>query len=416
MISLEEIIAYLCLYELTGKHKNCHEVNSSELVKVFTYFKYYCFRFDEFGRDFSNSFNRIGASSFTVERSYQDIQSRSEGRRRKSGREIGFRDAMAFKEKYGYQGSKVSVDLYAGNGFVASFNNKETNPNLKLIGVDENYLEVSSFELEVGRGFSINEINNASSKIIIGPGFVDKLFDGNSEKSLGKVIIVDDNRYLVIGVTKSKGSTFGDSNDRRAMIPITKARELYGTGKSNYTITTAVSVQNQMDDAVSSAMGVMRNIRGLRPIDENDFAIKKSSSLMNEIKDFTKILRLATIAIGLMTLVGAAIGLMNIMLVSVTERTKEIGVSKALGATKRNILIQFLTEAVTITMFGGIIGIILGLIIGNAVTFVIGQSFIFPFAWVALGLFVCICTGVLSGLYPALKAASLDPIESLRYE
>ncbi len=364
----------------------------------------------------SDSFNRIGASSFTVERTYENIKSKTQGRRRVAGKVIAFRDAMEFKKRYNFPGSKVSIDLYNGNGFVCSYNKEETNPNLKLTGVDENYIEVSAFELEAGRGFTLNEINNSNSKIIIGSAIAEKLFAGNAEKALGKIITFDDYKYMIIGVTKSKGSAFGDSNDRRAMIPITKAREIYGTQNSNYSVTTSIEVQTSFDDAISSAMGVMRNVRGLRPIDENDFTIKKSSSLMTQIKDITKTLRLATIAIGLMTLVGAAIGLMNIMLVSVTERTKEIGVSKALGATKRNILIQFLTEAVTITMMGGIIGIILGLIVGNIVTFVIGQSFIFPFAWVALGLFVCICTGVLSGLYPALKAASLDPIESLRYE
>ncbi len=364
----------------------------------------------------SNSFNRIGASSFTVERSYQDIQSRSNGRRRVQGDVISFRDAMNFKNEYQYVGSKVSVDLYAGGGKVAKYNKIETSPNLKLIGVDENYLDVSSFELEAGRNFTPNEINNGVNKIIIGPGVAEKLFGENMSKSLDKVITYDDNKYRVIGVTKSKGSTFGDSNDRRAMIPIGKARELYGSKRSNYNITTSITVQNQFDNAISTAIGVMRGIRGLKPTEENDFQVNKSSSLLNEIKDITKTLRLATIAIGLMTLVGAAIGLMNIMLVSVTERTKEIGVSKALGASKRNILVQFLTEAITITLLGGIVGIILGLIIGNVVTFIIGQSFIFPFAWVALGLFICIFTGVLSGLYPALKAASLDPIEALRYE
>lgn len=364
----------------------------------------------------SESFNRIGASSFTVERKYENIQSKTKGRRRIAGDVISFREAMEFKDRYAFQGSKVSIDIYAGYNLVASYKKKETNPNMKLIGVDENYLEVSSFELMAGRGFTANEINNSSAKTIIGPTIVDKLFDGKPEKALGKMVSIDDHKLLVIGVTESKGSTFGDSNDRRAMVPITLARVLYGTKKSNYTITTSITVQNTFDDAISSAMGVMRNIRGLRPIDENDFEIQKSSSLMTQIKDITKTLRLATIAIGLMTLVGAAIGLMNIMLVSVTERTREIGVSKALGATKRNILIQFLTEAVTITMMGGVIGIILGLIIGNVVTYAIGQSFIFPFAWVGLGLFVCIFTGILSGLYPALKAASLDPIESLRYE
>jgi len=364
----------------------------------------------------SDNFNRLGANSFSIERTFERIQSKTKGRSVKRGEPISYTDAYEFKERFSFSGSRVATSFYCGGGKVVKFRKDETNPNINIVGIDENYLEVSAFELDAGRSFAQNEINFGSPKVIIGAGIVKKLFNDKPEKALDKSIIVDDVRYKIVGVLKSKGSTFGDSNDRRAFIPISKARSLYSTRRTNYQIQTSIENPVLFEEAMSQAIGIMRSVRQLRPIEPLDFEVKRSSSLMNELKDLTKTLRLATIAIGLMTLVGAAIGLMNIMLVTVTERTREIGVSKALGATKRNILIQFLTEAVTITLIGGVIGIILGIVIGNGVTFAIGQTFIFPFAWVTLGFVVCIFTGVLSGLYPALKASSLDPIESLRYE
>lgn len=178
----------------------------------------------------------------------------------------------------------------------------------------------------------------------------------------------------------------------------------------------SVSDPLQIENAVSAAVGTMRNIRRLKASQDNDFEIRKSDGILETLKDLTTELRLATIAIALMTLVGAAIGLMNIMLVSVTERTREIGVRKALGATRFNILFQFLMEAVVITLMGGLLGIILGVIAGYALAYYIEGQFIIPYNWMALGIFVCIVVGTLSGLYPALKASRLDPIESLRYE
>jgi putative ABC transport system permease protein len=171
-----------------------------------------------------------------------------------------------------------------------------------------------------------------------------------------------------------------------------------------------------IEGAKLAAIGPMRNIRKLKANQENDFEIRSSDSIMNTLKDMTFNLRLGTIAIAMMTLLGASIGLMNIMLVSVTERTREIGVSKALGAKRKNIMIQFLTEAIVITQIGGLIGVILGMLVGNLVSVLIGSSFIIPWPWIILAFFVCLLVGVLSGLYPALKAARLDPIESLRYE
>ena len=367
-------------------------------------------------KSISDNFNRLGANSFSIERTSEQIRTKSGGRQFKQGDAISYIDATKFKDRYQFAGSKVSINLYCGGGKLVKYRKDETNPNIRITGVDENYLTVSAFELEAGRAFAQNEIEFSSPKVIIGAGIVKKLFNDNAKKAIDKYITVDDSKYKVIGVLKSKGSSFGDSNDRRVFIPISKARALYGSKRSNYNITSSVENQLLFDDAISQAIGTMRSVRSLRPVQPLDFEVERSSSLLNQLKDLTKTLRLATIAIGLMTLVGAAIGLMNIMLVTVTERTREIGISKALGATKKNILIQFLTEAVVITLIGGLIGIFLGIVIGNGVTYFIGQTFIFPVAWVTLGLVVCIFTGVLSGLYPALKASSLDPIESLRYE
>jgi len=206
------------------------------------------------------------------------------------------------------------------------------------------------------------------------------------------------------------------SADRRILIPLLTERRLYGYANKNYTITVATGTANELDDAISMAIGIMRNIRHLKASEDNDFETFQSDSLLNMLKENTATIRIATIGIGLITLIGAAIGLMNIMLVSVTERTREIGINKALGATRANILSQFLTEAVLICQMGGIVGIALGIAIGNGVALLLGGKFIMPWAWIILGFIMCMIVGLASGLYPALKAARMDPIESLRYE
>jgi putative ABC transport system permease protein len=207
-----------------------------------------------------------------------------------------------------------------------------------------------------------------------------------------------------------------NSTDRAVYAPVVSVKAQYGTEKTDYNLLIAVTNATDMDAAQSEAMGLFRQIRGLRPGQEEDFEIFASDSLVAILKENTTNLRLATIAIGLMTLLGAAIGLMNIMLVSVTERTREIGIYKALGATRRNILQQFLTEAIVICQLGGLVGIFLGILIGNIVTVLMHGSFLIPWGWMLLGFTLCMIVGVVSGFYPALKAARMDPIESLRYE
>ena len=364
----------------------------------------------------SSSFNRLGANSFNVRPHSETMHSRRQGQSTKRADPLIYEQVKAFKERYRYGSSQVSIEMYCSSSAEVQYREKKTNPTVVIRGVDENYFDVSSYNLEAGRNFTPLEVKNATSKCIIGMDIVETLFDNKPDQAINKVISINADRYKVIGVLETKGSSFSGGSDRRIFIPIVKAKQLYGYPKKNYNLLVSVKNATEIDNAISAAIAPMRNIRGLAAADPNDFDIRKSDSILNTLKDMTRNLRIGTIAIALMTLLGAAIGLMNIMLVSVTERTREIGVSKALGAKRRNVLIQFLTEAVVITQIGGLIGVFMGIIIGNVMSFIMKSPFIIPWAWIFLAFVVCLVVGILSGLYPALKASRLDPIESLRYE
>ena len=343
------------------------------------------------------------------------VQGNRGGRREKRGDPFIYRQAIDFKERYKYP-ARTSVSMYCTGNAEIKYGNKKTNPNFLIFGVDENYIDAKGFEFKVGRNFTSKEALNGGYKTIIGADVVDDLFGGSAEKAMDKVIAAGNIKLKVIGVLESKGSSMNQSEDRRILIPLQTGKRYYGSANKNYNILVAVNDATRMDEAIGEATMVLRNVRGLKAKEGNDFEISKSDNLIGIIKENTLYFRLAAIGIGLITLLGAAIGLMNIMLVSVTERTREVGVCKALGATRRNIMIQFLTEAVVICQLGGILGIILGVLIGNVVTYLMGGSFLFPWLWITIAVVTCTVVGLFAGLYPALKAARLDPIESLRYE
>jgi putative ABC transport system permease protein len=370
---------------------------------------------DVIANSLNDSFSGLGAHSFSINQKWSTVRGSRGGIRQKRGDPISFEQAIRFKERFDFPAS-VSVSLPATNLATVKYGGKKTNPNISLIGVDENYLSVKGLDIEVGRNFSKAEIEDGQSKIILGREIVKILFDDEPERALEQIVLVGSRRYRVVGVLRTKGAAMNSQADRAVYVPLTNVRAQYGTAETNYDLVVSVFNATDLEEAKSEATGLFRQIRGLRLGQEDDFELFASDSLIAIFKENTTNLRLATIAIGLMTLLGAAIGLMNIMLVSVTERTREIGIYKALGATRRNILHQFLTEAVLICQAGGVAGVLLGILVGNVVTLLLGGNFLVPWAWMLLGLVLCMVVGITSGFYPALKAARLDPIEALRYE
>ncbi len=364
----------------------------------------------------TSNFNNMGANTLSIERKVENARGRRKGFNKMLGNPISYVEAIEFKERFNIP-AKVTLSINAASGTTAQFGDSKTNPTITVLGIDENYLAVDGYELAHGRNFSDIEIQAGAAKVILGADLANILFDKKPEKAIGADILLSHIRYKVVGVLQSKGSGGGNQGaDRLAVVPLEKAREVYDTKGQDYQIRVAIVNSMDLEPAASAATGLFRIIRKTPAGREEDFEVRKSDGLLDFLTENTAALRMATVAIGLITLLGAAIGLMNIMLVTVTERTREIGITKALGATRQNILWQFLIEAILICQLGGVVGIILGVLMGNVVSLILKGPFIVPWLWMFLGLVTCLAVGLFSGLYPAMKASKLDPIESLRYE
>ena len=320
-----------------------------------------------------------------------------------------------------YFGSKLPVSLSLN----ASFNSKikyrgeETNPNIKILGVEEDYLKTANYEIDAGRNFTPNDIRMNLPLAVIGSDIVNDLFLESDlvGRSIGKTIGIDGKPFKVVGELKKKGSSMGMSGgDRLVFIPIHNARQSFASVYDNCNISVLVNKVEELEPEMNDAYTFMRRIRRLKPSDPDNFMITKSDALAKDAqKNMAMVSGVGTL-IGIITLLGAAVSLMNIMLVSVTERTREIGLRKALGATSKNIRNQFLLEAIVICQLGGLGGIILGLLLGNLVALGLGSGFIAPWNWIVMAFIVCIVVGLVAGLYPASKASKLDPIEALRHD
>lgn len=363
-------------------------------------------------RKLSASFSEMGANTFSIKNS-DGIRRRKRSGGQAFNENITYPQAAAFKKQYNYP-SIISISALADGATVVRHDNKKTNPNVTLFGVDENYLQVSGYNIVEGRNFSKQETDNGQNVAIIGKDIVKKLFE-NKDSVLLQPIHIGNARYTVIGILASKGAS-QVSSDNQVMIPVLAAKYNIGNQNTSYIVNVMIKDAIEMEQAIEECNGVMRAVRHVPLGTENDFEIIKSDRLATQVLDQLSYVRYATLVIGFLTLIGAGIGLMNIMLVSVNERTREIGICKAIGANKRNILTQFLTESVTICMIGGAFGVLIGLLLGNLVGIALESGFIMPWLWMLLGMFSTFIIGLAAGIYPAYKAANLDPVEALRYE
>lgn len=378
----------------------------------------------------TQSFSTMGANSFSLRFKERNIRfggdpnrgetkktTRSLLKKKSSseGKPISFDEAREFKKRYTFP-AMVGIGISGPSGIVVNTENKKTNPDIRVIGGDENYLALNGYELADGRNFNEADVESGTNVCVIGNIVAQKMYGENPQKAIDKMITVAGNKYRVIGVTKDKGSSAFMNADKIVITTYNNIRRIYGTEGKSYNIAIMVPDLKMLDVAIGEAKGTFRPVRKLDVKEEDNFYIDKSDSIAQSLMKNLGFLKYATLAIALITLIGAAIGLMNIMLVAVNERTKEIGLIKSLGGKAADVRAQFLWESLLISLLGAFAGIIVGILLGNIVAVMLKTGFVIPWAWIITGVIICSLVGLLAGLYPAYKASKLDPIVALRYE
>jgi putative ABC transport system permease protein len=361
----------------------------------------------------NDSFSSMGSNSFTIRNSGMNVHMGGGGKRPKRHQKISYYQAMEFADRFDHPAS-VSISAMATFAGTIKYETLKTNPNINVLGVDEHYLDVSGYHVAEGRNLTAAEIEAGNHVCLLGKDVAESLFPGSH--AVDQLVSVGADKYRVVGTLAEKGASMGFGGDKICLIPVLNVKQDYASDNTTYTITVKVRQTGALEGAIGEATALFRNVRKDAVGRDNSFEIVQSDSLANIVIESISTITLAATIIGFITLLGASIGLMNIMLVSVTERTREIGIRKSLGATAVVIRNQFLTEAVVICQLGGITGILLGILIGNGISMATGGAFIIPWNWILLGLGLCFLVGLGSGLYPAIKASRLDPIEALRYE
>ncbi|RYJ40590.1 MULTISPECIES: ABC transporter permease [Flavobacterium] len=362
----------------------------------------------------STDFASMGANTFNINQYENKVRNRGGREREVINPIISYPEAVAFKNKYKYPFTETSLSFTATTTAEVKYLGEKTDPEITIVGVDEHFITNSGLETSLGRSFNQFDIENNTYSCIVGSDFEKGLL--KDVNPIDKVISIRGARFKVIGVLKEKGSTFGNSQDLRVLIPIQVARSLFTAPNINYTISVMVSKKEVLDEAIDNATSTMRRVRKLSPVRDNNFGVVRSDDLINRILSITQYLGIAAWTISVITILGSSIALMNIMIVSVTERTREIGVRKALGAKRSTVAFQFFIETLLIGQIGGLVGIILGILLGFAIATAMSFSFVIPWMAIFAAFATSFCVAIVSGLYPAIKASKLDPIEALRYE